>query len=410
MADLTDARSTETPGTEAQRFAELVAAVGVNVQEGQDVEILAEFGTEEPTRALAAELYRRGARYVDVVWWDPLIKRARLLHAREDTLDYVPPELGGRITRLGEQHGARIWLIGNDHPDALAGVDPARAGRDLLPRVKESGPVIMGRKINWCIAAWPTPGWAREVHPDLPPDEAYAKLREELFHVCRLDEPDPAAAWHARGEELLAVAGRLTARRFDAIRLTGPGTDLTVGLFPSGTWGAAVFDTVRGVRHLPNLPTEEVFTTPDPARADGVVTATKPLEYAGALIEGIRVRFEGGRAVEIDADTNADVLRAIASKDDDAGRLGELALVDASGRIGALDTVFWNTLLDENAASHIAFGNGIPFMIEDEAERARVNTSDIHADFMIGGPQVDVDGITRDGETVPVLRGGAWQL
>jgi aminopeptidase len=248
------------------------------------------------------------------------------------------------------------------------------------------------------------------VHGELEPGDALARLSEELLHVCRLDEPDPAEAWRRRGEELQAAAARLTERRFDAMRFTGPGTDLTIGLFPSGTWDAAVFETASGIPHLPNLPTEEVFTTPDPSRADGFVTATKPLEYAGALIEGIRVRFEGGRAVEVDAASNADVLRAITTRDDDAAALGELALVDGSGRIGGLGTVFWNTLLDENAASHIAFGNGIPFVVEDEAERARVNQSTIHADFMIGSPEIDVDGITRDGEAVPVLRNGAWQV
>lgn len=322
----------------AERLAALVVDVGLNVQEGQDVEVLAELETAEAVRAVAERLYAKGARYVDVWWFDPLVKRARLLHARDETLDYVPREYGARITRLGEEHGGKIWLLGNSHPDALAGVDPVRAGRDLLPRLKETGPVIMGRKINWCIAPWPTAGWAQQLHPHLEPEDALAKLSRELLHVCRLDEPDPAEAWRRRGEELRDVAGRLTARRFDAIRFTGPGTDLTIGLFASGTWDAAVFDTVRGVRHLPNIPTEEVFTTPDPSRADGVVTATKPLEYAGALI------------------------------------------------------------------------NGIPFVIEDDDERARVNESNIHADVMIGSPDVDVDGITRDGERVPVLRGGSWQL
>jgi aminopeptidase len=394
----------------AEHLAALVVDVGLNVQEGQDVEVLAELETAEAVRAITERLYAKGARYVDVWWFDPLVKRARLLNARDETLDYVPPEYGARITRLGEEGGGKVWLMGNAHPDALAGVDPARAGRDLLPRVKETGPVIMGRKVNWCIAPWPTQGWANQVHGELEPGDALAKLSEELLHVCRLDEPDPAEAWRRRGEELRAAAARLTERRFDAMRFTGPGTDLTIGLFPSGTWDAAVFETASGIRHLPNLPTEEVFTTPDPSRADGFVTATKPLEYAGALIEGIRVRFEGGRAVEVDAARNADVLRAITTRDDDAAALGELALVDGSGRIGGLATVFWNTLLDENAASHIAFGNGIPFVVEDEAERARVNQSTIHADFMIGSPEIDVDGITRDGEAVPVLRNGAWQI
>ena len=210
--------------------------------------------------------------------------------------------------------------------------------------------------------------------------------------------------------ELKGAAARLTERRFDALRLTGPGTDLTVGLLPTTLWNAAILERIDGLPSLVNIPTEEVFTSPDPLRVDGVVRATKPLELSGALVEGIEVRFEGGRAVEIDATSNAEVLRGMAATDDGAARLGEIALVDGSGRIDALGTVFWNTLLDENAASHIAIGSGFPFAVTGDDDRARVNESEIHVDFMIGGPEVDVDGLTVDGETVPVLRGGAWQI
>ena len=281
--------------SDAERFAELVVEVGANVQEGQDVELLADLGTEEAVRAVAGAAYRRGARFVDVWWWDSLVKRERLLHAREETLDYVPPEYGGRTLRLGEERGCRIWIIGNPHPDALAGVDPLRTARDRMPRLKERLAVTADRTTNWCIASWPTPGWAAQVFPDLPPDEAYARLRRELAHVCRLDEPSAADAWRARVAELKSVAARLTERRFDALRLTGPGTDLKVGLLASTLWNAAILERVDGLPSLVNIPTEEVFTSPDPLRVDGVVRATKPLELSGALVEGIEVRFEAGR-------------------------------------------------------------------------------------------------------------------
>jgi aminopeptidase len=248
------------------------------------------------------------------------------------------------------------------------------------------------------------------VFPDLEPDEAFARLRRELAHVTRLDEDDPAEAWRTRVAELRSAAAKLTERRFDALRFTGPGTDLTVGLFPSSSWHAGSLERIDGVESVVNLPTEEVFTTPDPRRVEGVVRSTKPLELVGSLIEGIVVRFEGGRAVQIDADSNADVLRSVAAKDEGAGRLGEVALVDGSGRIDALGTVFWNTLLDENAASHIAIGGAYDFVVEDEADRAEANESEIHIDFMIGSPEVDVDGITTGGETGPVLRRGDWQI
>ena len=400
MADLTD----------AERFADLVVEVGANVQEGQEVDILADLGTEEVVRAIAGAAYRRGARFVDVWWWDALLKRERLLHARADTLDYVPPELGARLLRLGEERGCRIWIIGNPQPHALDGVDPERAGRDLLPRLKESSEVVLARTTNWCIASWPTEGWARQVYPSLEPDEALERLRQELAHVSRLDEPDPAEAWRARVAELRSAAGRLTERAFDSLRFRGPGTDLSVGLFRSSGWHAGTLERIDGLESIVNIPTEEVFTTPDPARVEGIVRATKPLELAGSLIDGIAIRFESGRAVEIAADSNVDVLRAVAAKDEGAARLGEVALVDGSGRIGALETVFWNTLLDENAASHIALGGSYEFVVEDEAERARANQSEIHVDFMIGSPEVDVDGITGDGDIIPVLRGGAWQI
>jgi aminopeptidase len=185
---------------------------------------------------------------------------------------------------------------------------------------------------------------------------------------------------------------------------------VTVGLFPSSLWHAADFTTMDGLRHFPNLPSEEIFTTPDPTRVEGHVTATRPLELYGATIEGIRVEFRDGRAVAIDADRGADTLRAAAAKDEGASQLGELALVDGEGRIGPLGTVFHETLIDENAASHIALGNGYGLGVGDDDERERINQSVVHIDFMIGSPELDVDGITRDGETVPVLRGGAWQV
>ena len=233
---------------------------------------------------------------------------------------------------------------------------------------------------------------------------------EAIAHVCRLDEPDPVAARLERTGRLKSVAAKLTERRFDAIHLHGPGTDLTVGLLPSSTWHAAAFTTVDGLRHFPNVASEETFTTPDPMRADRRVTATRPLQVYGALMDGIRVEFERGRAVKLDADRGADTLRSIAAKDDAASRLGELALVDGEGRIGPLGTTFFETLLDENAASHIALGNGYAHVVESPEDKTRVNASSIHVDFMIGSPELDVDGLTAGGDAVPLLRGGVWQV
>ena len=392
-----------------EKLAEL-AVFGTNVQPGQLVAITSYVGKEDLTRRVARLAYERGAKYVDVLYFDQWVKRERVSHAAEDTLDYVPPWLSERLLHLSDEHGARITLTGPHAPGALAGVDPARAGRDLLPYLPQSGEVVNKRTTNWCLVPAPTRPWAAAVYPELEPDAAYQSLWETVAHICRLDEKDPKAAWTERIHILQANAGRMNDRAFDALRLFGPGTDVTVGLFPSSTWHAGDFTTVDDVWHYPNLPTEELFTTPDPSRVDGHVSATMPLELYGIVISGIRVEFENGRAVKIDADEGADALRAAAAKDDGASRLGEVALVDGEGRIGPLGTVFYDTLIDENAATHIALGNGYESPVQDPEDRKRVNDSKIHVDFMIGSPELAIDGITRDGQTVPVLRNGAWQI
>jgi aminopeptidase len=394
---------------DVERLADLLVGFGANIQPGQILGVTAYLGMEEAARAVARTAYKRGARYVDVFWWDHLVKRERLLHAEESTLDFVPPWLEQRFDWLAAERAARVTLTGTSAA-VFDGVDPSRTGRDLLPYISAVPRIVNDRTTNWTAGPCPNPGWAQRVHPDLEPQEALDRLWDEMVHVLRLDAEDPVDAWRERMKVIVASADRLTERRFDALHLKGPGTDLTIGLMPSSRWLGADFETADGLTHYPNLPTEEVFTTPDPERVDGHVSATMPLELYGAYMDGIRIEFEGGRAVKIDADTGADALRAACARDDGASRLGEIALVDKEGRIGPLGTVFYETLLDENAASHIALGNAYTFPVEDEVDRARVNKSGIHVDFMIGSNEVDVDGITSDGDRVPVLRGGSWQL
>jgi aminopeptidase len=393
-----------------EKLAEL-AVFGANVQPGQLVAVTSYLGKEDLTRRIARAAYARGAKYVDVLYFDQWLKRERVAGAAEEEwLDYVPPWMSQRLLHLSEERAARIALSGPHAPRALEGLDPSRAGRDLLPSLPETGDVVNRMTTNWTIVPAPTRAWAEAVYPDATPDEAYERLWEAVSHVCRLDADDPGEAWIERVSTLKANAQRLTDRRFDAMRLHGPGTDLTVGLLPSSRWKAGDQETVEGVRHFPNLPTEETFATPDPERVDGHVTATRPLELSGSVIAGIRVDFSGGRAMQIDADEGAEALRAVAAKDEGAARLGELALVDGEGRIGPLDTVFFDTLIDENAATHIALGNGYDHPVEDPGDRERINRSSVHVDFMIGSPALDVDGVTREGDVVPVLRGGAWQI
>ena len=393
------------------RYAQLVVGTGANVQPGQQVLVIASTDAARLVRAIADESYRRGALFVDPWYFDPYVKRIRAELAPEETLDQMPSWYPTRLLELSAAHGARISIAPNTPPGLMNGVDPSRSGRDQLPSMAEHHDVINERTTNWCVVPWATEAWARRVHPDLPPDEALAKLWDELVYVLRLDEPDAGAAWVERATQLHHAGTRLDAARLDALRFEGPGTDLTVGLLPTSRFAedAPGSTNLDGINFHPNLPSEEVFTTPDPMRTEGVVTATKPLDLGGTVVRGLKVRFEGGRAVQIDADEGADALRARCAKDEGASRLGEVALVDREGRIGKTGTVFFNTLLDENAASHIAFGNAYASGVGEE-DVGRITASVIHVDFMIGSDAVAVTGTTKSGETVPILRDGTWQI
>jgi aminopeptidase len=392
-----------------ERLADL-AVHGANVQPGQVLMITGEIGNEDVARAIAAAGYRRGAKFVDVDYFDPYVKRARIENADPGSLDFVPKWYGTRLVEHAEDEGARVTLATLTAPNLMDDLDKTLVGRDMLPRVKELTKIVGDRSTNWCIVPAPHRAWATLVYPDLDEEAAYERLWDELEHVLRLDDGDAAKAWDVRMAVLRDAAARLTSRAFDAIELRGPGTELSVGMLPTHRWWAADFTRADGLRHLPNLPSEEVFTTPDPMRTNGHVTSTKPLALRdGTIVRGLRVRFEDGVAVEIEADTNADTLKSLLDIDQGARRLGELALVDRQGRIGPLGTVFYNTLLDENAASHIALGAGFKFLVDEEIV-PRVNESGQHIDFMIGSNEVEVDGVTAGGERVPVLRGGDWQI
>ena len=397
------------PSEWTERLAALLVDFGANVQPGQLVLVSSDVGKEDLTRMVAERCYERGARYVEVRYGDPWVRRARLRHAPLDSLDLTPSWDLERVRALGDAGAALVRLEGAVAPTLLADLDPERVGRERPPAAREQLRLIAERRVNWTIGPCPVPGWAEQVHPDLEPAAALECLWEEIRHVCRLDEPDPVAAWEERMNETSGAAARLTERRFDRVLLEGPGTELSVGLVPSSRWIAARESTAFGVTHHPNLPSEEVFTTPDPERTEGVVTSTRPLQLGGTMVEGLRVRFAGGRAVEIEAERGADVLRTRAAADEGAARLGELALVDDESRIGRLGTVFYDTLLDENAASHLALGAGLDFLL-DEADAWRSNESAIHVDFMVGGAAVDVTGVTAEGERVAVLRDGEWRI
>jgi aminopeptidase len=395
-----------------ERYADLIVSVGANVQPDQVVAVEAQPEAQPLVHRIARRAYEKGARFVDVQYFDPQVKRIRAELAAEDTLDWVPPWLGRRILELGDLDAARIVLDPRVPPGLLDGVDASRAGQDRLPSLQEVMTSIDDRSVAWTISPYPTAEWARLVYPELEPEAALASLWQDIVHVCRLDEADPAAAWTRRIDEIWQVASRIDALDLDAVQFEGPGTDLTIGLLPSSRFAkeGGTSTTRTGVRHVPNLPTEELYTTPDPERVDGVVASTKPLDVSGSLVSGLKIRFEGGRAVAIEADANADALRRRCAVDEGAARLGEIALVDRESRIGKLGRTFFNTLLDENAASHLALGDAYAAPVADPADVARINESAVHIDFMVGSDEVDVTGVTKAGERVPILRGGSWQV
>jgi len=395
-----------------ERYADLIVSVAANVQADQVLAVEAPLEAQPLVHLIARAAYDRGARFVEAMYFDAGLKRIRAEHAPEGSLGWVPPWLGRRILDLGDLDAARVMLVPLVPPGALDGVDAGRAGLDRLPSVEETFKTIDDRSIAWALLPFATERWARVVYPELEPDDALARLWQDVVHVCRLDEPDPAAAWDRRIDEIWQVASRLDALELDALHFDGPGTDLTVGLLPSSRFAkeGGASHTRTGVRHVPNLPTEEMFTTPDPQRTEGIVSATKPLDVSGSLVMDLQIRFEGGRAVAIDATANADALRRRCETDEGASRLGEVALVDRESRIGKLGRTFFMTLLDENAASHLALGDAYSAPIADPADLPRINESAVHIDFMIGADEVTVTGVKKDGTRVPVLRDGAWAI
>jgi aminopeptidase len=395
-------------------YARLAIEVGVNLVPGQDVQITGLLEHYPLARALANAAYGAGARYVDVVYQDQHVTRSRIKHAPEDSLDWAAPHRIKQIEDLGANQGAHVSITGNPEPDLFQDLDGRRVGLTRGTKLSEAylRQVTEGT-INWTVVAYPNEGWAATVFgkPDVD------RLWTAVSSAVRLDEDDPVEAWRSHVDRLSDRAQKMTERAFDAIRFRGPGTDLTIGLIPTSLWLTARSTTAWGHPFIPNMPTEEIFTTPDYRRTAGTVRATRPLVLRGTVVNDLELRFENGRAVEVRAATGEDVVRTDMETDEGARMLGEVALVDGQSRVGKSGITFFDTLFDENATSHIAYGAGFPEAIEggqslsdEERRRAGINQSMTHVDFMIGGPDVDVDGLTKDGTAVPIIRGDNWTL
>jgi aminopeptidase len=391
-----------------RRYAELAVRVGLNLRTGQDLHISCYVEHAPLARAVATVAYEAGARRVDVFYADQHVRRGMLEHAKDDVLEWSPPWGFSQSEYLHEHRGAAFGISGDPNPDIYSGIDGARVGRARPKELMKRGAEIIfdQRTVNWSGMAFPNEGWAQKIFDE--PD--VERLWELVTKAVRLDEGDPVAAWKDHLARLRKRALALNDHRFDAVRFRGPGTDLTIGLLPASRWNAPEFETVDGHRFVPNLPTEEVFTTPDPSRTHGTVRATRPFSPAGGVVvEGLELRFENGRAVDVRADRGEAVVRAQLETDEGAARLGEVALVDGSSRVGQLDVVFFDVLFDENAACHIAYGKGLSMGVDASAD-AGMNESSIHVDFMIGGPEVDVDGLDTEGTATPILRDNEWVL
>ena len=401
-------------GERLRRYAELVVRVGANVQPGQEAVVICQIEHAEIARAIAREAYRAGATRVTPRYSDQHFRRAAIELGPEEMLGKTPQFLLDATLAWHTERPAIIQLSGDANPHLLSDLDPKLVAKSEPSDLRAVYlPIVADRLSNWVIVSAPNAGWANTVFGE-PDVEA---LWRAVATATRLDAVDPVEAWREHDALLKQRAAALNAHGFDAVRFRGPGTDLTIGLMSASRWMCAAFTTQDGIEHIPNLPTEEVFTSPDLRRTEGTVRSTYPLAVGGAVVRDLELRFQDGRVVDVRASEGADIVRGQLEADEQAPFLGEIALVDGSSAVKKTGLVFFDTLFDENATCHIAYGSGLPMAVEgtdglskDELLAMGVNVSRMHTDFMIGGPEVDVDGLDRDGHATQIMRDDAFVL
>jgi aminopeptidase len=415
---------TKEPPAQAQdfnrnldRLAEAAVRIGLGLAPGQDLVMTATLDAVPLARRITEHAYKAGASLVTTLFTDEESALLRFRYGSDAAFDTAASWLYDGMAQAYRKGAARLAIAGGD-PGLLSKEDPdkvSRVNRAMSKAYRPALELIVRHDINWTIVACATPAWAMAVFPGLPQDQALAQLWDAIFAASRADQPDPVAAWKAHDAGLHARADRLNQKRYAALHFRGPGTDLRVGLADDHLWLGGGTTAHNGRYCIPNIPTEEVFTTPHKDRVDGQVTSTKPLSYQGAMIEEISVRFQAGRIVEAHAAKGERVLQKMIDTDDGGRRLGEVALVPHSSPIAASGLLFLNTLFDENAACHIALGqaystcliHGDSITPEQLAARG-ANTSLIHVDWMIGSNRIDVDGVNAEGSAEPLMRAGEW--
>ena len=400
-----------------EKYAEVIVHAGVNLQPGQKLVINAPVLAAPLVRKATAIAYRAGCPLVDVMWNDDQVTLARFQHAPRDSFEEFPVW----TSKAQEEYirgGAAILSIAGSDPDLLKEQDPALIQTAMQTQMKHRRPImelISQNKTNWCVVAMPVASWASKVFPDLPPDEREARLWDAVLDAVRINEPDPVQAWKEHVQKLIERCDWLTHKQYRALRYTGPGSDLTIGLPAGHIWIGGSMQSEAGTRFIPNMPTEEVFTLPHRNQADGVITASLPLSYSGKLIKNFSLTFKDGRVVDAKAEQGQEILENLLNSDEGARRLGEVALVPDGSPVARSGLLFYNTLYDENAASHFALGRAYTFtlsgsqsMTSEAFQSAGGNSSLVHVDFMVGSNQMDVDATNQDGSTEPLMRQGVW--
>ncbi|WP_339293128.1 aminopeptidase [Paenibacillus sp. FSL W8-0187] len=403
--------------TYLDKYAELAVKVGVNIQEGQTLVVHAPVDSAEFTRLIAKKAYEAGARLVKILWTDETITRLQFEKAADDVFTEAPKWYAGEMTELVE-NGAAILHVLAENPDLLSGIDSERIGNFYKARgeaLKQYRAYQQSDKFSWCLIAVPSATWAAKVFPDAPESEQVSKLWDAIFHTVRVDQDNPVEAWNKHLEVLEAKSSVLNAKKYKKLHYIAPGTDLTIELPEGHIWAQGDSINERGHSFVANMPTEEVFTAPLKTGVNGTVHSTKPLSYAGNIVNNFSLTFEEGKVVSFTAEQGYETLERLLNMDEGARYLGEVALVPHQSPISESNILYYNTLFDENASNHLALGSAYAFCLEggkdmnqEQLIQNGLNTSVTHVDFMIGSGEMDIYGVTADGQEEPVFLKGNW--